>query len=148
LLLLLLLAASMCQYACCFCCGFCSCCGVALLVVPQAAAQIIKYEHYSCHLLVKHSQHAARCGHALLQVHAEVIQRISAGIEAYGFQCLGVTESPLKGDKSGNTEFLAHFQHDASRGHITVPPDGARDEGGDAGRPDLPDAVAPAQKLS
>jgi 23S rRNA (cytidine1920-2'-O)/16S rRNA (cytidine1409-2'-O)-methyltransferase len=74
------------------------------------------------------------CCDALLQVHAEVIQRISAGIQAYGFQCLGITESPLKGDKSGNTEFLAHFQHDPSRGPISVPPEGTRDEGGDAGR--------------
>lgn len=50
-------------------------------------------------------------------------------------QCKGVTESPLKGDKSGNTEFLAHFQHDpSSTGPITVPPDGMRDEGGDGGR--------------
>lgn len=71
---------------------------------------------------------------APVQVHAQVIQRITAGIEAYGFKCQGVTESPLKGDKSGNTEFLAHFRHDASSGApITVPPDGVRDEGGDAG---------------
>lgn len=86
--------------------------------------------------------------HVLLQVHAEVIQRIKAGIEAYGFQCLGVTESPLKGDKSGNTEFLAHFQHDPSRGPISIPPDASRDEGGDAGRADLQDDAAAAEKLS
>lgn len=67
------------------------------------------------------------------QVHAQVIQRITAGIEAYGFKCQGVTESPLKGDKSGNTEFLAHFRHDASGAPITVPPDRVRDEGGDGG---------------
>lgn len=77
-----------------------------------------------------------------------MIQRISAGIEAYGFQCLGVTESPLKGDKSGNTEFLAHFQHDPRRGPISVPPDGARDEGGDAGRADQQEALAPVEKNS
>jgi hypothetical protein len=76
----------------------------------------------------------------LLQVHAQVIQRITAGIEAYGFKCHGVTESPLKGDKSGNTEFLAHFQHDPSRGPIRTPPDGSRDEGGDSGRAPQPDA--------
>jgi 23S rRNA (cytidine1920-2'-O)/16S rRNA (cytidine1409-2'-O)-methyltransferase len=62
-----------------------------------------------------------------------VIQRITAGIEAYGFKCQGVTESPLKGDKSGNTEFLAHFRHDAGSAPITVPADGVRDEGGDGG---------------
>jgi hypothetical protein len=68
-----------------------------------------------------------------LQVHAEVVKRITTGIEAYGFSCNGVTESPLKGDKSGNTEFLAHFKHDPNKGPISVPPDGLRDEGGDAG---------------
>lgn len=78
---------------------------------------------------------------ALLQVHAEVIQRITAGIEAYGFKCQGVTESPLKGDKSGNTEFLAHFLHGPSTGPISIPPDGTRDEGGDAGRTQSTDAA-------
>jgi 23S rRNA (cytidine1920-2'-O)/16S rRNA (cytidine1409-2'-O)-methyltransferase len=46
-------------------------------------------------------------------VHAEVVSRITAGIEAYGLRCRGVTESPIKGDKAGNTEFLAHFTHGA-----------------------------------
>lgn len=68
------------------------------------------------------------------QVHQAVISRITAGVEAYGLQCLGVTESPLKGDKSGNTEFLALFKHDPSQGPISVPPEGVRDEGGDHGR--------------
>lgn len=67
----------------------------------------------------------------LLQVHQQVIQRITAGIEAYGLKCQGVTESPLKGDKGGNTEFLAHFRHHPEDGPIRVPPDGVRDEGGD-----------------
>lgn len=43
------------------------------------------------------------------QVHLEVLTRITQGVEALGFGCQGVIESPLKGDKSGNTEFLAHF---------------------------------------
>lgn len=76
-------------------------------------------------MAVKHNQQT--------QVHAAVVQRITAGIEAYGLKCQGVTESPLKGDKSGNTEFLAHFTHDPST-RITVPPDAVRDEGGDFGR--------------
>eukprot|EP00878_Enallax_costatus_P045449 GHUV01054756.1.p1 GENE.GHUV01054756.1~~GHUV01054756.1.p1 ORF type:complete len:108 (-),score=29.70 GHUV01054756.1:8-331(-) len=66
-----------------------------------------------------------------VQVHQHVIQRITAGIEAYGFKCHGVTESPLKGDKGGNTEFLALFKHHPEEGPICVPPDGVRDEGGD-----------------
>jgi len=44
-----------------------------------------------------------------LQVHREVIERVTAGIEAFGLKRVGLMESPLKGDKSGNTEFLAHF---------------------------------------
>ncbi|KAG2498021.1 hypothetical protein HYH03_004279 [Edaphochlamys debaryana] len=43
------------------------------------------------------------------KVHAEVIERITTGIAAHGYELLGVTESPIKGDRSGNTEFLAHF---------------------------------------
>ncbi|KXZ56460.1 hypothetical protein GPECTOR_1g411 [Gonium pectorale] len=43
------------------------------------------------------------------KVHAEVISRVTAGIAAHGYELVGVTESPIKGDKSGNTEFLAHF---------------------------------------
>lgn len=38
-----------------------------------------------------------------------MIQRVTAGIAAHGYQLVGVTESPIKGDKSGNTEFLAYF---------------------------------------
>eukprot|EP00882_Tetradesmus_deserticola_P008485 GHRQ01008948.1.p1 GENE.GHRQ01008948.1~~GHRQ01008948.1.p1 ORF type:complete len:364 (+),score=119.49 GHRQ01008948.1:200-1291(+) len=64
-------------------------------------------------------------------VHRQVIARITQGVEAYGFSCRGVTESPLKGDKGGNTEFLAHFVHDPGQGPISIPPDSVRDEGGD-----------------
>lgn len=43
------------------------------------------------------------------RVHAEVVARVCAGIEACGLPCCGHIESPLKGDKGGNTEFLALF---------------------------------------
>jgi len=43
------------------------------------------------------------------QVHLEVLTRITEGVEALGFGCQGIIVSPLKGDKSGNTEFLAHY---------------------------------------
>jgi hypothetical protein len=46
---------------------------------------------------------------SLTQVHLEVLTRITQGVEDLGFGCQGIIESPLKGDKSGNTEFLAHF---------------------------------------
>ena len=42
-------------------------------------------------------------------VHADVIASITAAVEAAGFACRGVTESPVRGDKSKNKEFLAHF---------------------------------------
>ncbi|GFH31566.1 S4 RNA-binding domain-containing protein [Haematococcus lacustris] len=42
-------------------------------------------------------------------VHRDVIARVTQGICEAGFECRGVIESPLKGDRSGNTEFLAHF---------------------------------------
>lgn len=38
-----------------------------------------------------------------------MIERVTAGIAAHGYELRGVTESPIKGDKGGNTEFLAHF---------------------------------------
>jgi 23S rRNA (cytidine1920-2'-O)/16S rRNA (cytidine1409-2'-O)-methyltransferase len=56
------------------------------------------------------------------KVHAEVIERISKGIVAHNLRPRGVTESPLKGDKGGNTEFLAHFVHDPSTGPLRVQP--------------------------
>ncbi|MEW5317567.1 MAG: hypothetical protein WDW38_008853 [Sanguina aurantia] len=46
------------------------------------------------------------------KVHAEVLERVSEGIKSHGFHFRGSIESPLKGDKSGNTEFLAHFVRD------------------------------------
>ncbi|KIZ02007.1 Uncharacterized protein yqxC [Monoraphidium neglectum] len=70
------------------------------------------------------------------KVHAEVIERITRGISAYNLQPRGVMESPLKGDKGGNTEFLAHFVHDPASGPLRlVPVDAASvvavGEGGD-----------------
>ena len=65
-------------------------------------------------------------------MHAEVIERITRGIEAHGLRCLGVTESPIKGDKSGNTEFLAHFvledPNRAAAGAATDDGDGSDDD--------------------
>lgn len=42
-------------------------------------------------------------------VHKEVIDKVTAGIVAYGFEFCGITESPIKGTE-GNTEFLAYFK--------------------------------------
>ena len=45
---------------------------------------------------------------------AEVIERVQAGVCSYGFRCLGVTESPIRGGKSENIEFLGYFVRDPS----------------------------------
>lgn len=42
-------------------------------------------------------------------IHQEIITRVIAGVEAYGFKSHGVIESPIKGAASGNTEFLGYF---------------------------------------
>lgn len=41
-------------------------------------------------------------------VHQKVVDKVSSGIEAYGFECKGIIESPILGS-SGNKEFLAYF---------------------------------------
>lgn len=41
-------------------------------------------------------------------VHERVIKDITAGIQAYGFECHGVIDSPIAGAQ-GNKEFLAYF---------------------------------------
>lgn len=43
------------------------------------------------------------------KIHEEVIKKVVAGIEQYGFICIGWTESPIFG-ASGNKEFLAYFK--------------------------------------
>ena len=42
------------------------------------------------------------------KIHAEVIERVKSGIEAHGYSCHGVIESPIEG-ATGNKEFLAYF---------------------------------------
>lgn len=43
------------------------------------------------------------------KVHAEVIERVTQGITQYGFDLVGVIDSPILGG-SGNKEFLAYFK--------------------------------------
>ncbi len=42
-------------------------------------------------------------------VHKRVVESLVAGIEEFGFKCVGVIDSPILGS-SGNKEFLAYFQ--------------------------------------
>ncbi|HRN77811.1 MAG TPA: TlyA family RNA methyltransferase [Candidatus Dependentiae bacterium] len=43
------------------------------------------------------------------KIHQEVVERVTQGIIAHGFNCIGVIESPILGG-SGNKEFLAYFR--------------------------------------
>ena len=43
------------------------------------------------------------------KVHEEVIERVTQGIKDYGFELIGVVESPIEG-ATGNKEFLAYFK--------------------------------------
>lgn len=42
-------------------------------------------------------------------IHQAVIERVTQGIMAHGFELVGTTESPIQG-ATGNTEFLAYFK--------------------------------------
>lgn len=42
------------------------------------------------------------------RVHKEVIARVTSGIQAEGFECIGVIDSPIEG-ATGNKEFLGYF---------------------------------------
>lgn len=42
------------------------------------------------------------------KIHNQVIEKIKKGIEAYGYVCHGITQSPIEG-MTGNKEFLAYF---------------------------------------
>lgn len=42
-------------------------------------------------------------------IHQSVIEQVTKGIEAEGFSCIGVIESPIEG-ATGNKEFLAYFK--------------------------------------
>eukprot|EP00242_Pyramimonas_sp_CCMP2087_P010267 CAMPEP_0198213432 /NCGR_PEP_ID=MMETSP1445-20131203/28863_1 /TAXON_ID=36898 /ORGANISM="Pyramimonas sp., Strain CCMP2087" /LENGTH=321 /DNA_ID=CAMNT_0043888075 /DNA_START=392 /DNA_END=1357 /DNA_ORIENTATION=+ len=43
------------------------------------------------------------------EVHTQVIEKVSSGMQLLGFEYHGFIKSPIVGQKSGNTEFLAHF---------------------------------------
>lgn len=43
-------------------------------------------------------------------VHQKVIEKIKSGMAEFGFEMIDLMESPIKGDKSGNKEFLAIYK--------------------------------------
>ena len=46
-------------------------------------------------------------------IHQSVIENVTKGIQAEGFSCVGVIESPIEG-ATGNKEFLAYFRRTAA----------------------------------
>lgn len=44
------------------------------------------------------------------EVHKKVIEKIKSGMAEFGFEMFNLMESPIKGDKSGNKEFLAIYK--------------------------------------
>jgi 23S rRNA (cytidine1920-2'-O)/16S rRNA (cytidine1409-2'-O)-methyltransferase len=48
-------------------------------------------------------------------VHQAVLKKVVEGVSSHGFRAIGQPiESPIKGDKGGNTEFLAYFIRDST----------------------------------
>lgn len=43
------------------------------------------------------------------KIHEKVIKKLKEGVEAHGFECIGVIDSPILGG-SGNKEFLGYFR--------------------------------------
>ena len=48
------------------------------------------------------------------QVHADVLERVTTAAQADGWQCVGLTHSPLRGP-AGNIEFVAGFTRSAAK---------------------------------
>jgi len=44
------------------------------------------------------------------KVRATVLEKVLQGTKELGLRCEGYIESPLRGDKAGNIEYLAHFK--------------------------------------
>ena len=81
----------------------------AHLLAPAAGAQLV--------VLIKPQFESTReevsKGKGVIHSRAareDALQRTVAGIEGFGFRCLGTAESPVKGAKGGNTEYLAYFK--------------------------------------
>eukprot|EP00798_Chlamydomonas_sp_ICE-L_P022155 gene22155-29217_t len=88
---------------------------ISVLKVIPAVASVLKGEGSQLVVLIKPQFEAGRAqvGNKGVvkdpKVHKEVVDRVTNGIEAMGFKRMGLMDSPIRGDKSGNLEFLAHF---------------------------------------
>jgi 23S rRNA (cytidine1920-2'-O)/16S rRNA (cytidine1409-2'-O)-methyltransferase len=63
------------------------------------------------------------------RIHQQVVQSVTAGIVAHGFEAHGVMESPLKGAAAGNKEFLGYFRRLAAAPSGRVPANSGAIEG-------------------
>jgi 23S rRNA (cytidine1920-2'-O)/16S rRNA (cytidine1409-2'-O)-methyltransferase len=50
-----------------------------------------------------------------VHIHRQVIEKVTRGIESFGFELVGVTDSPIAGT-TGNKEFLAYFVKSSAQG--------------------------------
>ncbi|GIL72479.1 hypothetical protein Vretifemale_2820 [Volvox reticuliferus] len=88
---------------------------ISVLLVIAAVTRVLRPDGGRLVVLIKPQFEAGkkhvRAGGVVRdpKVHADVLDRVTRGIRAYGYELVGTTESPIKGDKSGNTEFLAYF---------------------------------------
>lgn len=87
---------------------------ISVLKVMDAVSKLLK-ENGQLVVLIKPQfeaqKHQIRKGGIVKdeEVHNEVIQNVTQGIQQRGFELVGVTESPILGT-TGNKEFLAYFK--------------------------------------
>jgi 23S rRNA (cytidine1920-2'-O)/16S rRNA (cytidine1409-2'-O)-methyltransferase len=88
---------------------------ISVLKVMDTVNKLLKKDTGQLVVLIKPQFEAARedVGRGGIikdsKVHQEVIARVTHGIEQYGFDVIGVIDSPILGG-SGNKEFLAYFK--------------------------------------
>lgn len=84
---------------------------VCALAAPQAAAVVLIKPQFEAGLdgvgrggVVRDSA-----------VHEEVISKVTEGFSKFGWTRLGLTESPVRGAKGGNVEFLGYFVREGDK---------------------------------
>ncbi len=92
---------------------------ISLLKVMDAVTAVLKPEGLLVTLIKPqfeaHKHQVGRGGIIKDEaVHKEVIQKVTEGIAAYGYELMGVTDSPILGSQ-GNKEFLAVFKKGGSQ---------------------------------
>lgn len=78
---------------------------LSAVAAPQAAAVVLIKPQFEAGLGVVSKGGVVRDA----AVHESVIAKVTEGFVECGWTRLGVTESPVRGAKGGNVEFLAHF---------------------------------------